>query len=171
MSPEPADHFARLDELFARAIELDTSARAQFLERECGGHVELHAQLRSLLQAHEVGRAFLEESNFFQRVPIEIDPSWLRPGKNIVALFDGPYPNWRETKGEAGHPAIVDRVIDNLNIGIDLDSDENDSWWYGLDQDKDSNDQKVDFLTCCDALREVTDQVTPPFDLDHPDED
>jgi non-specific serine/threonine protein kinase/serine/threonine-protein kinase len=54
------DRWARLKELFAAAAELETEARAAFLDRECGGDGELRAELESLLAAGSGAGGFLE---------------------------------------------------------------------------------------------------------------
>ncbi len=52
----------RAAELFERALNLDTEARAIFLKEACARDEVLHAELASLLQAHDAAGGFLDES-------------------------------------------------------------------------------------------------------------
>jgi hypothetical protein len=45
--------WARLEGIFAEAIELPAAERTAFLERACGDDAELHARVATLLEAHE----------------------------------------------------------------------------------------------------------------------
>jgi eukaryotic-like serine/threonine-protein kinase len=58
MTPE---RWARVQELFAAASEMEPPARAPFLERECGGDRELRSEVESLLASlGSAGSGFLE---------------------------------------------------------------------------------------------------------------
>ena len=45
--------WVRVEELFHSALDLDPSARADYLEHECGGDVDLRRRVESLLQRDE----------------------------------------------------------------------------------------------------------------------
>jgi hypothetical protein len=47
-----AARYARVKELFLKACDLDEQQRGAFLQRECGGDAELHAEVQSLLKHH-----------------------------------------------------------------------------------------------------------------------
>jgi serine/threonine-protein kinase len=51
---------ARVEAIFARAVDLPRDARANFLAAECGGDAALAAEIASLVEADERAQAFLE---------------------------------------------------------------------------------------------------------------
>ena len=46
------EYHARLKELFFVAVELDGEEQGRFVKSACGGDLELHADLESLLRHH-----------------------------------------------------------------------------------------------------------------------
>ncbi len=55
-----AERWARLKELFEQAVELESSERAGFIERQCGMDRELSESLWNLLRQHESASDFLD---------------------------------------------------------------------------------------------------------------
>jgi hypothetical protein len=78
MSP---DQERRLEEIFSAARDLPPRERTAFLERACGGDVELRRQADSLLAAHEQAGQFLQPTVALSipNAPLE------RPGDRIEA--------------------------------------------------------------------------------------
>ena len=56
------DRFARLDELFSRALTLDPESRPAYLERECGEDISLRREVEKLLSSSRRAEDFLESS-------------------------------------------------------------------------------------------------------------
>ncbi len=54
------ERWHRIKDLFSAALEHPTAARSAFLDRSCGEDIELLAQVRSLLDAHESSLGFIE---------------------------------------------------------------------------------------------------------------
>src|SRR5438094_9447826 len=54
MTPEKA---ATAEDLFARAIEMSSAERVEFLDQRCGSDAELRAEVDSLLRWHELADA------------------------------------------------------------------------------------------------------------------
>jgi tetratricopeptide (TPR) repeat protein len=52
--------WAQIEELFAQACALPATERSAFLERACGSDAALHAELQSLLHAHDSAAGFLD---------------------------------------------------------------------------------------------------------------
>jgi serine/threonine protein kinase/tetratricopeptide (TPR) repeat protein len=54
------ERWHQIKDLFSSALEHPTTERSAFLDRSCGGDIELLAQVRSLLDAHESSLGFIE---------------------------------------------------------------------------------------------------------------
>jgi non-specific serine/threonine protein kinase/serine/threonine-protein kinase len=54
------DRWHQIKDLFSSALEHPTAERSAFLDRSCGEDIELLAQVRSLLDAHESSLGFIE---------------------------------------------------------------------------------------------------------------
>jgi non-specific serine/threonine protein kinase/serine/threonine-protein kinase len=54
------ERWHRIKDLFSSALEHPTAERSAFLDRSCGEDIELLAQVRSLLDAHESSLGFIE---------------------------------------------------------------------------------------------------------------
>ena len=71
-----ASRWARVNEVFQLALELEGPARARCLEEVCGTDAALLAEARSLLEADELAGAFLEApaASPTEAVPAEVGP-------------------------------------------------------------------------------------------------
>ena len=75
-----------LGELFERALALPPEERAAFLEEECGGEEDLHAELTSLLASHDAAPNFLERIGArIGQPPIDRDRLQSRGERLLVA--------------------------------------------------------------------------------------
>src|SRR5579864_3059603 len=55
-----SERWHRMEELFQRALELDESARLQFLKRSCEDDERLRREVESLLAQEKKGRHFID---------------------------------------------------------------------------------------------------------------
>ena len=55
-----SDRWRQIDRLLDEALDLPTEERALFLERACGGDLELRREVESLLEAHAKSETFIE---------------------------------------------------------------------------------------------------------------
>lgn len=103
------DGFERIEHLFAEATALPRAARAAFLDRTCRQDAALHAELTSLLAAHDAPQSILDSP------PLTLSPAQpfagLRPGTRlgswqIVALIG------RGGAGEVYSAARADGAFD-----------------------------------------------------------
>jgi eukaryotic-like serine/threonine-protein kinase len=60
MSSVSSEHWQQVKELFEKALEYRGAERAQFLERACGGDVELRKEIDSLLRSYDSADSFME---------------------------------------------------------------------------------------------------------------
>ena len=58
-SSSSSDRWRRLEALFYEALELKPEARAEFLDRRCGGDMELRNEVERLLESAEKPTDFL----------------------------------------------------------------------------------------------------------------
>src|SRR5437867_3675107 len=61
MTPQ---RYQKANELFQAALEQATDQRAAFLDRECGGDVELRREVESLISSHEQSGSFIDSPAF-----------------------------------------------------------------------------------------------------------
>ena len=66
---DPAERWARVDELFRAVLDEATENRASFLNRACGADTDLRRELDSLLQHHGTGDSFFEQPAIGNAVP------------------------------------------------------------------------------------------------------
>lgn len=59
-APLQLERWHRIKDLFSAALELPSADRPAFLDRSCGDDIELQAQVRSLLDAHDSSLGFIE---------------------------------------------------------------------------------------------------------------
>jgi len=76
MEPE---RWARVQEIFASAVELESEDRAVYLDRACANHPELRLEVESLLCAHDDSADFLEQPPAGNLHKSKIR-NWLLPG-------------------------------------------------------------------------------------------
>ena len=60
MSTSPTDRYRRVDTIFDAAVDVPTSERTAFVERECGGDEELRAEVLELVRAYHSSDSPLE---------------------------------------------------------------------------------------------------------------
>ena len=66
--------------IFGAVVELETSARASYLEQACAEDAELRAEVESLLKAHAVSDGFIEQPAGLGALGVEVDapgPLWI----------------------------------------------------------------------------------------------
>lgn len=71
---ETAMRWARVKELFHRALEIESEHRDEFLARACTDDAALHSEVRSLLSAYDDAGDFLEEPAFHPNSPGGVAP-------------------------------------------------------------------------------------------------
>ena len=104
--------WARVRDLFERALELNPDDFQALLDTEAGDNTRVRAEVVSLLEHHKVAGAFLSEPA--PMVPIQFDTSPLTPGRSI-----GPYTIVREA-GHGGMGRVYVAVDQRLNRTVAL---------------------------------------------------
>ena len=59
---QPSERWERIKQIFASALERDSSTRVAFLDGACAGDVEMRREVESLLAAHQASDSFLEHA-------------------------------------------------------------------------------------------------------------
>ena len=81
------DRWLRVEALFAEAVLHPDHLRAEYLAEACGDDHELHAEIESLLQAHEHAAAFLESTAALERESEPVPAAYsLGPGTRLGAF-------------------------------------------------------------------------------------
>ncbi len=79
------ERWKRVNELFQQALDLDPEARRAFVSKECGGDLEMQAEVDSLLAAYDQSPGFLTQDTLAQLDEPPEAPA-LAPGSRL-----GPY--------------------------------------------------------------------------------
>lgn len=90
-APSRPDHWARLEQLFYHALDLDPAARSAFLDQACSGDLELRSEVESLLNSANQSVAFLQDrvERAAQRLTLEDLGQRVGPYRLIGLLGEG----------------------------------------------------------------------------------
>ncbi len=111
-SETPADRDERIAALFARAADLPQSARAEFLQAQCGGDDELRREVAELLGHDDRSDAFLETPAVLQ---LASDPAATKGAPPMAASDRETSPEPRV--GLVGTSIGAYRILDTLGEG------------------------------------------------------
>src|SRR5580765_119395 len=110
VSSVPFD-WARLNDIFHRALEVPADARAAFLDQACGGDAQLRQEVASLLDAHERAGNFIEHPSLSAA---DLLSKAIDAGESLVGKSVGQY-RIRRVLGEGGMGIVY--LADDTRLG------------------------------------------------------